>query len=908
MHFYLPAGKTLPTGTPLTPPILGNYVLNTPVLSPDPDTEGWYITTFEKSTYDPRTAIMRTYRLAQGQVDRDGDGLPDIVEIANGTDPLKWDTDGDGLSDGEEVNPYTMVEGSYTWEEARVLAGQAGGRLATPTTLVEQQAMASRLALRPGASSYWIGGNDMLVQGAHDWITTAGTLAWVGSSATFSAGSTAVTLTRPAGGLHCLKVGMRVFGPGISTTPIPTIAAIDSTGTHLTLSSPATTSGSAVTLQFAPPMVYTNWATGSPNNDGGANAVLVTVGPDFQWSSAVDSDRHGYVVQFAKTNPLLASTAGNGILDINNRSIDTDGDGAPDWLEVEVLGTDPTVADYGQGGGSTAVNLADPNILTTYQGVLIQPSVGVVGKATVRVSAKGAFSIAVTTFDDQASGRGTFGASTGQASIQLKTSHGRLVISNLAIRKSLELTTKYTISGTLGTGVEVTQFLTANANAYGKGSSAPQAGIYTMGLLNPGTALATPGMPRGDGMATVTVSTSGQIRMRGYLADGSPFAYSGDIVVGNQIPFYVPISSGSARLGGAGGSLLFRDIPLFGDFDGYVRFFRQPSASQMFPAGFSYLSQAVGDRYQAVGISDFGNLGFTSAANNAVFQFTDGIYDNQQVVVTIDSKGRIATPRTQTISLRGSIKTSTGELTGQYEYNDPTQSYATTSAALHAVVLQKMGEIHGLYVGGGTAGLLETLPNSDRVLPPITRISPRLQVVPAGGMSYKVYVTASEPWRVEILPDVGLWVSANQVSGTGDAEIIITVGRNFATTAREGVITIAGVTHVIEQDPSTTQVETGGRQVSISPTSEQVAAAGSTMRVRVDALPPWPASMVDLTSFYSSVDWVALTPMYNARTNLLVGVDVTVAANTDQVARFTDVIIGGLPFHIDQAAAAAPAP
>ena len=43
-------------------------------------------------------------------VDTDGDGIPDTTEKygLNGwfTDPGKWDTDGDGLSDGDEINTY----------------------------------------------------------------------------------------------------------------------------------------------------------------------------------------------------------------------------------------------------------------------------------------------------------------------------------------------------------------------------------------------------------------------------------------------------------------------------------------------------------------------------------------------------------------------------------------------------------------------------------------------------------------------------------------------------------------------------------------------------------------------------------------------------------------------------------
>jgi hypothetical protein len=35
--------------------------------------------------------------------DMDGDGLLDVEEARLGTDPLNWDSDGDGFSDGEEV-------------------------------------------------------------------------------------------------------------------------------------------------------------------------------------------------------------------------------------------------------------------------------------------------------------------------------------------------------------------------------------------------------------------------------------------------------------------------------------------------------------------------------------------------------------------------------------------------------------------------------------------------------------------------------------------------------------------------------------------------------------------------------------------------------------------------------------
>lgn len=42
------------------------------------------------------------YRLVGGDLDSDGDGIPDWLELLIGTDPFDPDTDGDGITDGEE--------------------------------------------------------------------------------------------------------------------------------------------------------------------------------------------------------------------------------------------------------------------------------------------------------------------------------------------------------------------------------------------------------------------------------------------------------------------------------------------------------------------------------------------------------------------------------------------------------------------------------------------------------------------------------------------------------------------------------------------------------------------------------------------------------------------------------------
>lgn len=90
--------------TMLTPPIQGRYVATPSPLTQEPDSEGWFIKTFEK--IDAFSARIRTYRLNTpsntSAIDSDGDGLSDALEASIGTNPLLADTDGDGINDFDE--------------------------------------------------------------------------------------------------------------------------------------------------------------------------------------------------------------------------------------------------------------------------------------------------------------------------------------------------------------------------------------------------------------------------------------------------------------------------------------------------------------------------------------------------------------------------------------------------------------------------------------------------------------------------------------------------------------------------------------------------------------------------------------------------------------------------------------
>lgn len=55
---------------------------------------------------DPKMKESCKNNVAIAPKDSDNDGLPDDVEISYGTNPFKADTDGDGVSDYEEINTY----------------------------------------------------------------------------------------------------------------------------------------------------------------------------------------------------------------------------------------------------------------------------------------------------------------------------------------------------------------------------------------------------------------------------------------------------------------------------------------------------------------------------------------------------------------------------------------------------------------------------------------------------------------------------------------------------------------------------------------------------------------------------------------------------------------------------------
>lgn len=246
-------------------------------LSLDPDTEGWFITSFEKDRTNSQLARVRTYRLFQpGVADTDADGLSDTEETSTFlTDAGNPDSDADSLRDGQEVRPFELVAGAFSWEQARFDAQQRGGRLVVLDTQAKRDALAYVLGaqINTQSSPYWIGGHDLTTEGEYRWLNA------IGSN--------------------------DINGPQLNSNP----------------DDPSN-----------------NWQRPfQPNNDVNADAMVLQADTKLTWATRPAGNLFGYIIEYPTSDPNVVDTDGDGLSDGQERAftsnpnlMDTDGDGLTD--------------------------------------------------------------------------------------------------------------------------------------------------------------------------------------------------------------------------------------------------------------------------------------------------------------------------------------------------------------------------------------------------------------------------------------------------------------------------------------------------------------------------------------------------------------------------------------------------
>ncbi len=93
------------------------------------DYTGFDFSTIRRSYVQRFFMVTNTSMISNGkiqQVDSDGDSIPDVTEMAMGTNPASKDTDGDGCNDALEIrvgwNPLMKVDGECTCTAAEIAA------------------------------------------------------------------------------------------------------------------------------------------------------------------------------------------------------------------------------------------------------------------------------------------------------------------------------------------------------------------------------------------------------------------------------------------------------------------------------------------------------------------------------------------------------------------------------------------------------------------------------------------------------------------------------------------------------------------------------------------------------------------------------------------------------------------
>ena len=110
------------------------------------------------------------YLYSQATTDTDSDGLTNAEEDSLGTNSNNADSDGDGISDGDEVkgrHEYSQINGSFSWTAAKADAESRGGYLATVTSAEE----ANRVMAVVSQPALWLGGSDSASEGSWAWVT-----------------------------------------------------------------------------------------------------------------------------------------------------------------------------------------------------------------------------------------------------------------------------------------------------------------------------------------------------------------------------------------------------------------------------------------------------------------------------------------------------------------------------------------------------------------------------------------------------------------------------------------------------------------------------------------------------------------------------------------------------------------
>jgi hypothetical protein len=252
-----------------------------------------------------------------------------------------------------------------------------------------------------------------------------------------------------------------------------------------------------------------------------------------------------------------------------------------------------------------------------------------------------------------------------------------------------------TITGTI-TGDGWT--LPVNIGALGRPQDSTLDGRYTVVLRASPEAAAT--APQGDGYAAAKVSRTGRTVFSGQLADGTPFAASGQLTRARALPIFI---APYRKRGAFAGTLSF-STPT--GVDGQFHWERPAMpASDVFPNGFTTANMAVGAHYAPPKLGE-PVVRVAASINNARLELGEGGFSDpvmQLATLSPDNSVVVTTPALPGLSV--AVKCRTGQFRGSFIH--PLTGAPT---AFRGVVVRGENAGFGFFLASGSSGYVTLEP------------------------------------------------------------------------------------------------------------------------------------------------------------------------------------------------------
>lgn len=260
------------------------------------------------------------------------------------------------------------------------------------------------------------------------------------------------------------------------------------------------------------------------------------------------------------------------------------------------------------------------------------------------------------------------------------------------------------LKGTLTVVQTTYEILLARSDWHRRQNPATDAAGKFTSLLIPG-ATWTVADPTGHGAGTVNITTSGRVRLLGFLPDGSRYAWGGRLADSGFVYLWKDLYRRNNR-GHLAGRFQIRQQPGVSDFDGFLEWHKPADPrDKYFPDGFSLEGIFLGSKYafyrrhrMLLDVADGNpNCTLTLEPSDADALTADADWRVRGNVIRSEELGRA-------LSLRGNARN--GFVNGIYR--DPETG---EPILIRSVVFQKQGTVLGHLTGRrGTEGVFDLVP------------------------------------------------------------------------------------------------------------------------------------------------------------------------------------------------------